>query len=159
MACLKNIAISLVLAVSLTACADSQYGQKQQVGAVLGGVAGGLLGSKVGGGSGKLAATAIGSVLGVFLGSEVGKSLDKADQTYASQTHQKALEKSPTGNTEEWRDPDSGHSGSVTPTYTFRKGDGQYCREYQQTVTVGGRTENAYGTACRQPDGSWQVAS
>jgi surface antigen len=26
-------------------------------------------------------------------------------------------------------------------------------------VTVGGRAEQAYGTACRQPDGSWQIVS
>jgi len=31
------------------------------------------------------------------------------------------------------------------------------CREYQQTITVGGRTERAYGTACKQADGSWKI--
>ncbi|MEE8203551.1 MAG: hypothetical protein V3R74_07315, partial [Alphaproteobacteria bacterium] len=31
------------------------------------------------------------------------------------------------------------------------------CREYQTTVNVGGQVEQAYGTACRQPDGSWQI--
>jgi surface antigen len=36
---------------------------------------------------------------------------------------------------------------------------GKYCREFQQTVTIGGKTEQAYGTACRQPDGSWQIVS
>ena len=29
-------------------------------------------------------------------------------------------------------------------------------REYQTTVMVGGRTVDAYGTACLQPDGSWR---
>lgn len=29
-------------------------------------------------------------------------------------------------------------------------------REYQTTVTVGGRQVEAYGTACLQPDGSWR---
>ena len=33
------------------------------------------------------------------------------------------------------------------------------CREFQQTITVGGRTETAYGTACRQPDGDWKIVS
>jgi hypothetical protein len=28
-------------------------------------------------------------------------------------------------------------------------------REYQTTITVGGRERAAYGTACMQPDGSW----
>lgn len=48
-------------------------------------------------------------------------------------------------------------TGAVT---TLREGhtpQGAYCREFQQQVTIGGRTEDAYGTACRQPDGSWQV--
>jgi triosephosphate isomerase len=36
---------------------------------------------------------------------------------------------------------------------------GRYCREFQQTVTIGGRTEQAYGTACMQPDGAWEVIS
>ncbi len=32
-----------------------------------------------------------------------------------------------------------------------------YCREYTKNVTVGRRIQEAYGTACLQPDGSWQV--
>jgi hypothetical protein len=27
----------------------------------------------------------------------------------------------------------------------------------QQTVTVGGRTDQAYGTACLQPNGNWEI--
>jgi surface antigen len=33
-----------------------------------------------------------------------------------------------------------------------------YCREFQQTITVGGRKEQATGQACRQADGTWQTA-
>ena len=33
----------------------------------------------------------------------------------------------------------------------------QYCREYTKTVTIGGRQQQAYGTACYQPDGSWEI--
>ena len=32
-----------------------------------------------------------------------------------------------------------------------------YCREYQQTITIVGKTQKGYGTACLQPDGSWQL--
>lgn len=32
-----------------------------------------------------------------------------------------------------------------------------YCREYTRTVNVGGMTQDAYGTACLQPDGSWMI--
>ena len=34
-----------------------------------------------------------------------------------------------------------------------------YCREYQRTVTIGGKAQQTYGTACMQPDGSWRVAT
>lgn len=156
---LKSVVLPLALALSIGACANNEYGQKQTAGAVLGGAAGGLLGSQVGGGSGQLAATAAGAVLGLFLGSEVGKSLDKADKVYAANTYHRALETQPAGNTSAWKNPDSGHSGTVTPTRTYQQSSGQYCREYQQTVTIDGRTESAYGTACRQPDGTWKVVN
>ncbi len=35
--------------------------------------------------------------------------------------------------------------------------NGEQCREYQRTVTIDGKTETAYGTACRQPDGTWKT--
>lgn len=35
----------------------------------------------------------------------------------------------------------------------------EYCREYSRNVVVGGRTQEAYGTACQRPDGSWQIMS
>ncbi len=30
------------------------------------------------------------------------------------------------------------------------------CREYQTRIKIDGKWQNAYGTTCRQPDGSWQ---
>jgi hypothetical protein len=32
-----------------------------------------------------------------------------------------------------------------------------YCREFQTTIVVDGQPQDAHGTACQQPDGSWQV--
>jgi hypothetical protein len=52
---------------------------------------------------------------------------------------------------------DGGASGSVTPIRDGHTNDGRTCREFQQEVTVAGGTQQAYGTACRQPDGSWQI--
>jgi hypothetical protein len=34
---------------------------------------------------------------------------------------------------------------------------GQQCREYTRTVYIGNRAQEAYGTACLQPDGSWMI--
>ena len=36
---------------------------------------------------------------------------------------------------------------------------GAYCREFQSEVVVGGEKQNAHGTACREPDGSWRIVS
>jgi len=55
------------------------------------------------------------------------------------------------------RNPDTGYSGSFTPTRTYRVADGRYCCEYVQTVMIGGEEHQAYGTACRQPDGAWKI--
>jgi surface antigen len=152
-----KLALVAVLGLGLTACQDT--GPKQGVGTVLGGVGGAVAGAQFGSGKGQLAATAAGALLGALLGSEVGKSLDRADQQYMSQTTQRTLESAPTGTAASWRNPDSGNSGTVTPTRTYQRSTGEYCREYTQTVRVGGKTEEAYGTACRQPDGTWKVSS
>src|SRR5690606_8212929 len=149
-----------VLAATLAGgCATGEYGDKQVGGAMIGGALGGLLGSQIGGGTGQLAATAAGTLVGLLAGSEVGKSLDRADRLYAARAHHIALESVPSGATAHWENPETGHYGGVTPTRTWQVVSGQYCREYQQTVTVGGREQRAYGTACRQPDGSWMVVN
>ena len=154
----RILAASMVVAFGMTACATDS-GPKEQGGTVVGAVAGGLLGSTIGRGSGRAVAIGAGAVLGAIIGSEVGKSLDRADRAYMEQTSQRSLEYDRSGTTSTWTNPDSGHSGTVTPTRTYQERSGEQCREYQQTVTIGGRTEQAYGTACRQPDGTWKVVS
>lgn len=149
--------LPVILTFSLAACAGSDYGQKQIGGAILGGALGGLAGAQIGSGKGQLAATAIGTLLGAMVGSEAGKSLDKADKLYAARTSQSALEGNRTGQSSQWSNPDTGHSGSVTPTRTYKSKSGEVCREFQQTIVVGGREENGFGTACREADGSWRI--
>jgi 17 kDa outer membrane surface antigen len=56
-----------------------------------------------------------------------------------------------------WHDGNA--TGSVTPVREGTTSAGRYCREFQQTVTIGGKTEHAYGTACQQPDGAWEIVS
>jgi surface antigen len=31
------------------------------------------------------------------------------------------------------------------------------CREFQSTVQIDGKPARAFGTVCRQPDGSWRI--
>jgi surface antigen len=125
-------------------------------GAALGAAGGGLIGAAAGGG----AAGIIGGVLlGGLLGGAIGNALDQRDKQMAYQTQQATLESTRTGQSATWRNPDTGHSGSYTPTKTYENAGGQYCREYQEKVVIDGKTNSAYGTACRQPDGSWKIVN
>jgi surface antigen len=153
------VALMLVAALGLGACSTRSAGDKQVGGTVLGAVAGGLAGSAFGRGEGRLIMTGLGTLVGAFIGSEVGQSLDNADRMAAARTAQQTFEHGRTGQTATWSNPDSGNSGTVTPTRTYQAADGSYCREYQQTVSVGGKTQEAYGRACRQPDGSWKIVN
>lgn len=130
---------------------------KENIGAVTGAVGGAWIGSNVGKGKGNIAAIAAGTLLGGYLGKNIGASLDKADMLYYNRTSQQTLETGKTGQTTSWQNPDSGNRGTITPVKTYKAESGSYCREYQQTITVGGRTEEAYGTACRQADGTWEI--
>ncbi len=152
-----KVAFFAVLALALAACAEGGAGNKQTIGTLLGGAAGGLLGAQVGNGAGQLAATAGGALVGAWLGNEIGKSLDKADRA-AMNTAQDDAYQAPIGQKIAWNNPESGNYGTVTPV---RDGTdqqtGEYCREFQHDVTIGGETEQAYGVACRQPDGTWKI--
>jgi surface antigen len=156
---ISAIAAICLISLGLAACETNQYGKKQSAGAVIGSIAGGILGAQVGKGSGKAAAAAAGAVLGLYLGSEVGKTLDRADKLYASQTANRAFESNPVGQSSGWKNPDSGNSGSFTPTRTVLQSNGEPCRDYETTVTIDGRTETAYGRACRSADGSWRIVN
>ena len=151
-----GIAVLGLATLALAGCSET-VGQKQGLGTLLGAVAGGVAGSQVGDGRGKVVATGVGTLLGALIGSEIGKSLDRADQLAMQHETQSSLETAPTGTTSTWHNPDSGNSGTITPTQTYQRNDGTHCREFQQTVTVGGEMQEAYGTACRQPDGSWLI--
>lgn len=149
-----RVMVIMLASLTLQSCAEMN---KQGGGALIGGVTGGLIGSQFGKGSGALAMTGIGVLAGALMGGHIGKTMDDYDKRLAQQTSQRALENAPVGNSIEWRNPDNGHYGSVTPTRTFRSEAGQYCREYTQTVVVGGEKQQAYGRACRKPDGQWEI--
>lgn len=127
-------------------------------GTIVGAATGGLVGAQFGHGSGNLAATAIGTLLGAFIGHEVGASLDRADEVAAEQAARTAYA-APLGQPITWNSAQTGHSGAITPVRDGHDQGGNYCREFTQTVTVSGQTSQAFGTACRTPDGSWRIVA
>lgn len=153
---MKNIlTLSLIIFISfsLQSCKNMN---KQGGGTILGGATGGLLGSQFGKGGGQLLATGIGALAGALIGGQIGGTMDEHDQLMSEKSANQALEFSPSGNKVEWQNPDSGNLGSITPTKTFKQ-ENRYCREYIQEVVIAGKKGKAYGQACRQPDGNWEI--
>lgn len=164
---MRRILTVAVVSLGLAACqqagpygtgpAPGEIGLNKTTGGTLAGAGlGGLLGNQFGGGAGKGVMTALGVVAGGLLGSQVGKSLDQADVAYASRTTQTALDTGRSGQRVSWQNPDTGAAGTVVPRPAYQA-NGTYCREFQQTITVGGQTQEGYGTACKQPDGAWKI--
>ena len=155
--------MALVATLSLGACAQPGeqntwgMGNKETMGTLGGAVVGGILGSKVGKGSGRGWATGAGAVLGALAGSSIGRSLDQNDRMYASRAWDRAYD-APVGQTIKWDNPDSGNYGTVTPIREGRStSNNGRCREYKQSIFVGGKAETAVGTACQNSDGTWTM--
>ncbi|MDJ0867449.1 MAG: RT0821/Lpp0805 family surface protein [Myxococcota bacterium] len=154
---LRLVVAVLAIASCTTACVGvAGPGPRTQLAAAAGAAGGGLLGAALGGESEGILA---GMLLGGLLGGAVGGVLDDLDRRHADQTLHYGLEYTPSGTTTRWRNPDSGHAGSITPIRTYQTSDGVHCREFTQTIWVEGRAERAHGTACREPDGSWWIDS
>ena len=78
----------------------------------------------------------IGLVVGGILGYAINSAQHHDDTGYDSNTY-------------------SHNAYPATDTYRYSDSSCLQEREYQTKVIVGGRSVDAYGTACLQPDGSW----
>jgi surface antigen len=154
------IGLVVCLAVASSSCSQISEGVQDNPKAVLGALGGAALGGGIaalaGGGTGAIVGATLG---GALLGGFIGNRLDARDKQMATQAAQQAFENGQSGKPTVWNNPDTGNSGSITPTRTYQLANGTYCRQYQQTIVVGGEQHQAYGTACRQPDGTWKIQS
>jgi len=156
----RCVAIVLLVAFPALGCQSLADMTSDNPKAVLGSLGGAALGAGIAAlAHGNPAAIVASAVGGALLGGYIGHRLDAKDKEIAALTASRAFENNRTGQPSSWSNPDTGNSGTITPTKTYQGASGQYCREYQQTITVGGEQHQAYGTACRQPDGSWQIQS
>lgn len=130
-----------------------------------------------GGASGGLGPTAAGGLLAANTGSKpqtaiarervTGRLLEgpyvllltTEDTARAERAAVIAFESTPSGQTTIWRNPENGHWGTLTPSRTYRDAEGRYCRDYRQTVTIGGQEHQGNGSVCRETGGAWHVMS
>lgn len=151
-------ATALSASLLMIGCQSSPYDtspSKGDIGTVAGGVVGAAIGSQVGDeGATRAAATVGGALLGGFLGRSIGQYMEEQDRRQAGY----ALENARTDETVTWTNPDTGYEYNFTPTETYTR-QNRPCREFVTQVSIEGRWETVRGTACRQPDGSWQIIS
>jgi surface antigen len=147
----------LLASCTLTTTNPQEQGPKQAVGTVTGMILGGKVANDFSEGSRNEGLwTMAGVALGAFLGNEVGASMDRQDALLAERATIQALEYSKTEQVIAWKNPDSGNYGTVYPTNTSSR-NGQPCREFTQEINIGGNIEQAFGKACRNADGSWDL--
>lgn len=153
---IKMLFMSVMVAMAVVAT-PVQAQQSNILGCLLGAGAGGFGGSKIGSGSGQLAAVGAGTLLGCMVGSKIQQSMNQPQQPSIYQQTQSRY------GGQRWQQP------SVTSRYNSwpgvqqqqqRKPTCPYSREYQSTVTVGGRQVPAYGQACSWDGGqTWRLGA
>ena len=136
---MKKVLVKILLVfttLSVVGCSDLT---NQDVGTVSGGVIGGLVGSRFGGGTGQLVAIGAGTLLGAYIGGSMGKSMDDADRARMNA----AFERNANGQPAYWENQRTGAAYTVVPMHNVDFHGNRYCREYQTTVTVGGKAQQA----------------
>ncbi len=92
----------------------------------------------------------------LFGGFAVAQSLGGSDRMAATNNLQYSLEQN---RSSIWVNPDTGNSGDILLDKSYHNGQGEYCREFTQTIFIGGEKQQGYGTACQQPDGTWRIVA
>jgi surface antigen len=89
--------------------------------------------------------------------SDLARMLDPVDRQRLKEITQQTLEMAASGRLSGWRNPYSRNAGTVSASPAFKNPSGQWCRGIEQSITVLTETRRAKGTACRRPDGWWEI--
>lgn len=170
------------LALLLAAPATAHAGDGIDLGTIVGAGLGGVIGNQIGHGTGKTVATVAGVILGGVAGHSVDRNWDSGTR-YRSYNNVSYVNPEPTyysyapapQPTVVYSQYNYGHhhhhprpvvvqqqtivQQNIVPVTYQQPAAEPYCREYSNRVVVGGRVQESYGTACMQPDGSWQIVN
>ena len=126
-------------------------------GAIVGGLIGGLLGNAAGhGGTG---ATLAGVIFGGAVGAALTSNMDCEDRSYAYRTYYDGFNSGRANRSYAWRNPQNDHHGDFRVRSYYNDPYGFRCANFTQVTYIRGRSYDASGRACRQPDGTWAVVN
>jgi surface antigen len=173
---LKKLVVSCSIFTILAGATMQAQARDNVLGTLIGAAGGAAIGSNIGKGKGRIAAIAVGTLVGAG----VGSAISGGGPVYAADYHPEYRGNHRNG----WY---SGHHRGyyqpyygTTTTYTTvypattyyvepqpqvvqvnnyqePQESQEYCREFNQGITIGGKVQPGYGIACLQPDGSWQI--
>ena len=83
------------------------------------------------------------------------QNMTSDDRHIAAVTMQIAMERREDNEASTWTNGLSGNHGAVVPRRSYRSQTGDFCRRFEETVTVSGVTATFERTACRGGDGHW----
>jgi surface antigen len=138
--------VALCLTAAFTFSASTAVAQVPDFGSVLGGVVGGAVGSR-GGGGGAVA----GAIIGMAAGAIIKGLIDDIERQKAKEAANRAL-KSGKGGATTFRNSKGQQVRVTTKARTYKRSDGQSCREISTTVQRDGRSDSGGGseTKCVQ---------
>lgn len=139
-----TIVFTIVVAGLAAGCAT-----KRETGALTGAATGTAAGAAIG----DTEAAVIGGLLGTIVGHEIGYRMQREDR----QRTRDVLEHNQTGQSSDWVNPDTGRRYAVTPRVTYRGARQRPCREFVIEWGTGPSARKSVESACRRPDGTWQI--
>ncbi len=129
----------------------------QTAGSIAGQTVANQVTSQIGGPAGQVASSVVSSLASGVVGNVIGQNLDQTSQSAAIRAEHNALENGTVGQPVPWQGS-NGTFGQVIPQQPYQVGS-QDCRRFTHTINVDGVPQKASGTACRNPDGTWQPLS
>ena len=151
---MKKFATIGTIAVMTAGLAGCTPGHNIPGATAAGAAAGGLLGAAFFHGRGAWIGVLGGALVGGIVGNQIGKHMDRQDEI----NMQNAIVHTPVGEEATWTNDRTDITYNVRPVKNYHS-KGRYCREYQTRVKIGDEWKDAYGKACRMPDGNWKVVN
>lgn len=126
---------------------------REEIGAVLGGVAGAVIGREAADRDDRVVGTIVGAALGALVGAKVGRELDERDRACIGH----ALEIGVDGRAVTWSNSVTGVRYELVPKLGKKKKKAA-CREFTFVAHVGGQRIASSRTACQASPGVWRLA-
>jgi len=97
----------------------------------------------------------IGAAAGPLVAGEIQSGMTPVDNGCVGLTLEYAQNSQPVA----WKNPGNGAQYQVKPVRGYQAPNGLNCREYTTAATLTGRSQRIDDTACRLPNGLWQLQS